>query len=72
MYGIVREMLDVAGLVRNFLFSASLMVCHGRFSRGRILRVAIALREGLLWFGSYYSALSKEQFSSISANIANY
>jgi len=35
----VREMLDVEGLVRHFLSSASFMVCHGRFLRGRHLRV---------------------------------
>jgi len=33
---------------------------------------AIALRERLLWLGSYDSALSKEQFSSIIDYIANY
>jgi len=31
-------MLDVGGIVRNFLFSASFMVSHGRFLRGRNLR----------------------------------
>jgi len=39
----VREMLDVGGSVRHFLFGVSLMVCHGKCLQGRILRVRLLL-----------------------------
>jgi len=70
----VRELLDVAGLVRNVL-------CVQRFIYGLPWEVYawsnfacddIALGEGLLWLGSYDSALSKDEFSSIIDYIANY
>jgi len=46
---LVREMLDVGGVIRNILFSASFIVCHAKFQRGLILR---ALTRGLAvaWF----------------------
>jgi len=45
---LVREMLDVGGLLENVLFGDSFMISHVRFMRGRILCDAIALREA--WF----------------------
>jgi len=60
-------MLDVKGLVTNVLFSAIFM----GFGTGGFCE-AIAVREGLLWLGSYDSALLKKEVSSIFVYIANY
>jgi len=47
---------------QEILFSASFMVCHWRFlAWSNFACEAIALRGGLLWLGSYDSALSKEE-----------
>jgi len=75
---LVREMLDVGGLegmfVQGFMYGFSREV----FAWSNFACDAIALREGLLWLGSYDSALSKEKFNSIRpidyklTTIANY
>jgi len=60
-------MLDVGGLVRNCIYGLPQVFVWLYFACK-----AISLREGLLWLGSYDTALSKEELTSIIDFIANY
>jgi len=59
--------------IRNFLFSHFIYGMRREvITWSHFACDAIAVREGLLWLGSYDSALSKAEFSSIIDYIANY